>query len=175
MEYFRAGEDFSRADPAPPSGGTPWPVTRDPLEYPTFRPSHIPALSLRTSAFLSGGHSSGKFSRANSPNSSTALRSYALAASSSSSKCPMKMDFPFMWIVARHLPTLLSNQTPLNRDTAPAVLARFRWFSWRVQTRRLIRQLFALLPSMWSTTMPSGGFMISRCMKIILPFSCRAA
>ncbi len=62
------------------------------------------------------------------------------------------------------LPPLLAVPDALELRGRTRCLRLFRMFCSRVHTRRLNRQLFALFPSMWSTTIPLGGCAIRRCM-----------
>lgn len=69
---------------------------------------------------------------------------------------------PSLPIVAAYLLEPHDFDTPLNLDVPPARFRLFAMFWERVQTRRFDRRLSSGFPFLWSTSNPSGAFVIKR-------------
>lgn len=107
---------------------------------------------------------SGKFVKANSPNTLRAAASYAFAASSWLTNVPM-------YNCAHHFPFRRLNETPLYPERQSRLTCELALFCVAVQRLRLALRLSSVFRLAWSIISPGPASIMNLDMDVILPFT----
>lgn len=111
------------------------------------------------------GRASKSLRQACSPKWVTAASLYAAAAAFWVRNLPSRIWMPPTWISAHHRP--FCSETPLKIDVPPRNGRVFLMLCVGVTMRKLQRRLSSVSWLMWSAYMPTGAFVMRRCMKIV--------